>query len=165
MMNHKHLKFMREAIKEARKSAQEGGIPIGAVLVNDRNIVGRGYNKRVQNKSPILHAEMDCLENAGRMKEKDYTKCVLYSTLSPCDMCMGAVLLYKIPVVVIGENESFKGAEEHARSRGVTIINLDLNECKDMMKNFIRSKPKLWKEDIGEDTDTESCLKEPLLGV
>ena len=144
-----HLEFMKEAIEEARKGLREGGIPIGAVLVIDNKIVGRGHNRRIQKGSAILHAEMDCLENAGRLREKDYSRAVLYSTLSPCDMCTGAILLYKIPTVVIGENKTFKGPEDYSRRRGVKIINLDLEECKEMMEVFIKSKPGLWNEDIG----------------
>jgi creatinine deaminase len=145
-----HAKYMQEAIKEARKGLREGGIPIGAVLVKDGKILGRGHNKRVQEKSAILHAEMDCLENAGRLKAKDYQKCALYSTLSPCDMCSGAVLLYKIPVVVIGENGTFKGPEAHLKRRGVKLIDLDQPECKEMMAAFIKERARLWNEDIGE---------------
>ncbi len=141
---------MKEAIKEARKGSREGGIPIGSVLVKDGRIIGRGHNRRVQKGSAILHAEMDCLENAGRLKAEDYEKCVIYSTLSPCDMCTGAILLYKIPVVVIGENKTFKGPEAYTRKRGVKLVNLDLPECKKMMEGFIAAKPKLWNEDIGE---------------
>ncbi|MDD5561061.1 MAG: nucleoside deaminase [Candidatus Omnitrophica bacterium] len=143
-------KFMREAIREARKSLIEEGIPIGAVLVKDGVIIARGHNRRIQKNSAILHAEMDCLENAGRLKSADYKKCVIYSTLSPCDMCMGAILLYKIPKVVIGENKTFKGPESYARKRGVKIINLDSADCKDLMRQFIKNRPKLWDEDIGE---------------
>lgn len=146
----KHLKFMKEAIKEARKGLKEGGIPIGSVLVKDGKIIGRGHNRRVQKRSAILHAEMDCLENAGRLKAKDFRRCVIYSTLSPCDMCAGAILLYKIPVVVIGENRTFKGPEGYSRKRGVKLINLDNEECRDLMRQFIRSKPRLWDEDIGK---------------
>ena len=141
---------MKEAIREARKGLREGGVPIGSVLVRDGKIIGRGHNRRVQKKSSILHAEMDCLENAGRLSAKDYKKCVLYSTLSPCDMCTGAILLYKIPVVVIGENKTFKGPEAYSRKRGVKLINLDLPECKKLMADFIPAKPRLWNEDIGE---------------
>jgi len=143
-------KFMREAIREARKGLAEGGIPIGAVLVKDGVIIARGHNRRMQKSSAILHAEMDCLENAGRLKSADYKKCAIYSTLSPCDMCMGAILLYKIPKVVIGENETFKGPENYARRRGVKIINLDSDDCKQLMRQFIKNKPKLWNEDIGK---------------
>jgi cytosine/creatinine deaminase len=141
---------MKEAVTEAQKGLHEGGIPIGSVLVKDGKIISRGHNRRVQKGSAILHAEMDCLENAGRLKAKDYEKCVIYSTLSPCDMCSGAILLYKIPVVVIGENKTFKGPEAHSRKRGIKLINLDLFECKKMMRDFIAAKPKLWNEDIGE---------------
>jgi len=141
---------MREAILEAKKGLKEGGIPIGSVLVKSGKIIGRGHNKRLQKKSAILHAEMDCLENAGRLKARDYKKCMLYSTLSPCDMCTGAILLYKIPTVVIGENKTFKGPERYSRKRGVRIINLDMPECRKLMEDFIRLKPGLWNEDIGE---------------
>jgi len=143
-------KFMREAIKEARKGLSEHGIPIGAVLVKDGVIIARGHNRRMQKSSAILHAEMDCLENAGRLKSADYKKCVIYSTLSPCDMCMGAILLYKIPKVVIGENKTFKGPESYARRRGVKIVNLDSADCRQLMQQFIKNKPGLWNEDIGE---------------
>jgi cytosine deaminase len=143
--------FMTVALEEAKKGLVEGGIPIGSVLVKDDRIIGRGHNKRIQNSSAVLHAETDCLENAGRLKAEDYEKCVLYSTLSPCDMCSGAVLLYKIPRIIIGENETFKGPEEYLKSRGVEIVNLDLEECKTLMKDFIASRPELWSEDIGEN--------------
>lgn len=141
---------MKEALKEAKKGLREGGIPIGSVLVKNGKIIGRGHNRRVQKYSAILHAEMDCLENAGRLKTNDYKKCAIYSTLSPCDMCTGAILLYKIPVVVIGENKNFKGPEAHSKKRGIKLINLDMGECKDLMSGFIRSKPTLWNEDIGK---------------
>ena len=123
-MNPTDLKFMKEALREARQGLREGGIPIGAVLVKDGRVIGRGHNRRVQKKSAILHAEMDCLENAGRLKAKDYRRCVIYSTLSPCDMCTGAILLYKIPRVVIGENKNLQGPgklfppQDHARQPG-----------------------------------------------
>jgi len=142
--------FMKEAIAEAKKGLEEGGIPIGSVLVIDGKIVGRGHNRRVQRGSAILHAEMDCLENAGRLSAKDYQKSVLYSTLSPCDMCSGAVLLYGIPRVIVGENKNFKGPEEYVRSRGVEVVVLDDSECISLMADFINSKPTLWNEDIGE---------------
>jgi len=138
-----HLKFMQEAIKEAKKSLKQGGIPIGSVLVKENKIIGRGRNRRVQKKSAILHAEMDCLENAGRLSARDYKKCIFYSTLSPCEMCSGAIKLYKISVVVIGENETFKGPLKK-------FINLNLKECKVLMKNFIKKNLKLWNEDIGK---------------
>lgn len=150
MKNSNHEKFMKEAIKEAKKGLSQGGIPIGSVLVKNEKIIGRGHNKRIQKKSSILHAEMDCLENAGRLKAKDYKKCTLYSTLSPCDMCTGAILLYKIPTIVIGENKTFKGPEKYSKSKGVEIINLQNEECKQLMKDFIKNNPKLWNEDIGE---------------
>ena len=142
--------FMQAAIEEARKGLAEGGIPIGSVLVLDGKIIGRGHNQRVQKGSAVLHAEMDCLENAGRLKATDYQRATLYSTLSPCDMCSGTVLLYGIPKVVIGENETFKGPEEYVKSRGVELVMVDNQECKDLMTKFIREKPELWNEDIGE---------------
>jgi cytosine deaminase len=144
--------FLDAAIAEAKKGAAEGGIPIGSVLVIDGRIVGRGHNRRVQQGSPILHAEMDCLENAGRLKAADYRRATLYSTLSPCDMCSGAILLYNIPKVVIGENRSFRGPEEYVRSRGVKVTVLNNPECCMLMETFIRDNPGLWDEDIGEET-------------
>jgi creatinine deaminase len=141
--------FMKEAIAEAKKGLDEGGIPIGSVLVIDGKIVGRGHNRRVQKGSAILHAEMDCLENAGRLSARAYQKSILYSTLSPCDMCSGAVLLYGIPRVIVGENRNFKGPEEYVKSKGVEVVVLDDRECITMMADFINSKPKLWNEDIG----------------
>jgi len=143
--------FLLEAINEAKKGLSEGGIPIGAVLVLDGKIIGKGHNRRVQNSSAILHAEMDCLENAGRLSANDYKKAILYSTLSPCDMCSGAVLLYGIKRVVIGENKTFKGPEEYVRLRGVTLDIVDNQECIDMMKVFIKQSPILWNEDIGKE--------------
>ena len=142
--------FMREAIEEARQGLAEGGIPIGSVLVVDGRIVGRGHNRRVQQGSAILHAEMDCLENAGRLTAGDYQRSILYSTLSPCDMCSGAVLLYKIPRVVIGENRTFRGPETYLRSRGVELEIVDNRECYELMQDFIRNHGALWNEDIGE---------------
>lgn len=141
--------FMAAAIEEARKGLAEGGIPIGSVLVLDGKIVGRGHNRRVQKGSAILHAEMDCLENAGRLKAKEYSRSVLYSTLSPCDMCSGTVLLYKILKVIIGENKTFQGPEEYVRSRGVELEILNLEECIQLMEDFIAARPELWNEDIG----------------
>ena len=143
-------KFLQAAIEEARKGLAEGGIPIGSVLVIDGQIVGRGHNRRVQRGSAILHAEMDAIENAGRLKASDYRRSVLYSTLSPCDMCSGTALLYRIPKVIIGENRTFQGPEEYVRSRGVTVEVVDDPECVGLMEDFIRSKPELWNEDIGE---------------
>jgi cytosine deaminase len=142
-------KYLQAAIDEAMKGRGSGGIPIGSVLVIDGEIVGRGHNQRVQNGSSVLHAEMDCLENAGRLKASDYRKSVLYSTLSPCDMCSGAVLLYGIPQVVIGENRTFQGPEDYVRSRGVQLEILDDDTCVQMMQDFIRENPALWNEDIG----------------
>ena len=141
--------FMRAAIDEARQGLAEGGIPIGSVLVIDGKIVGRGHNRRVQQGSAILHAEMDCLENAGRLTARDYQRAVLYSTLSPCDMCSGTALLYKIPKVVIGENVTFQGPEKYVRSRGVELVILNDPECIQMMRDFIADRPELWNEDIG----------------
>jgi cytosine deaminase len=142
--------FLAAAIDEAKKGLNEGGIPIGSVLVIDNEIVGRGHNRRVQKSSAILHAEMDCLENAGRLTAKDYRRTTLYSTLSPCDMCSGAVLLYGIPKVIIGENQTFKGPEEYLKSRGVEVSVIDNSECIDLMQSFIETQPQLWNEDIGE---------------
>jgi cytosine deaminase len=141
--------FMAAALEEARQGLAEGGIPIGSVLVLDGKIVGRGHNRRVQKGSPTLHAEMDCLENAGRLKAADYQRAVLYSTLSPCDMCSGTVLLYKIPRVIIGENKTFQGPEDYVRSRGVELVILNLPECISLMEEFIAARPELWNEDIG----------------
>ncbi len=142
-------KFMIEALAEARLGLREGGIPIGSVLVIDGEIAGRGHNRRIQKNSAILHAEMDCLENAGRLTSKEYKKAILYSTLSPCDMCSGTVLLYKIPRIIIGENKSFKGPENYLRSRGIELEILNDSECIKMMEDFIKSQPELWNEDIG----------------
>ena len=142
--------FLQEAIEEARQGLSEGGIPIGSVLVMGDQIVGRGHNRRVQQGSAILHAEMDCIENAGRLTASDYRKCVLYSTLSPCDMCSGATLLYKIPKVVIGENQTFQGPEAHLRARGVQLELVNDRECIRLMTEFIEAQPNLWYEDIGK---------------
>ncbi len=142
--------FMKAAIEEAKKGLAEGGIPIGSVLVIDGKIVGRGHNQRVQQGSAILHAEMAALEDAGRLTAKEYQRAVIYSTLSPCDMCSGAILLYKIPKVVIGENVTFKGPEDYVRSRGVEVEVLNDPECIHMMETFIAENPELWNEDIGE---------------
>jgi creatinine deaminase len=142
--------FMQAAIDEARAGLAEGGIPIGSVLVIDDRIVGRGHNRRVQRGSAILHAEMDAIENAGRLKAGDYRRAVLYSTLSPCDMCSGTALLYRIPRIVIGENRTFRGPEDYLRSRGILLDVVDDPECIRLMEEFIRSNPALWDEDIGE---------------
>ena len=140
-----------EALKEARKGYQEGGIPIGSVLVYNNDIIGRGHNRRIQNGSPILHAEMDALDNAGRQPSSIYRDCTLYTTLSPCSMCSGAILLYQIPKVVIGENRNFKGAEDLLLSNGVHITLLDNRNCFNLLKAFIIKKPDLWFEDIGTE--------------
>jgi cytosine deaminase len=142
--------FLKVAIDEAKAGLAEGGIPIGSVLVIDGRIVGRGHNRRVQKGSAILHAEMDCLENAGRLKASDYRRSVLYSTLSPCDMCSGTALLYGIPKVVIGENRTFRGPEDYLRSRGVELVIVDNEECRRLMEAFIQKRPEVWNEDIGE---------------
>jgi creatinine deaminase len=142
--------FLRAAMEEARQGLAEGGIPIGSVFVIDGQIVGRGHNRRVQNGSAILHAEMDAIEHAGRLKASDYRRGVLYSTLSPCDMCAGMALLYRIPKIVIGENRTFQGPEDYVRSRGVTLEIVDDPDCVKLMEEFIRSKPELWNEDIGK---------------
>jgi len=142
-------KFMKEAIAEAEAGLAEGGIPIGAVLVHQGKIIGRGHNRRVQQGSAILHGEMDALENGGRLPVSVYTQSVLYTTLSPCAMCSGAILLYRIPHVVVGENVTFMGEEELLRSRGVIVDILQNARCIEMMKQFILKNPSLWNEDIG----------------
>jgi cytosine deaminase len=141
--------FMLAAIEEAKQGLAEGGIPIGSVLVIDGRIVGRGHNRRVQRGSAILHAEMDAIESAGRLTARDYARGELYSTLSPCDMCSGAALLYKIPKIVIGENQTFRGPEDYVRSRGVELTILNDPECVRLMREFIAARPELWNEDIG----------------
>ncbi|MDQ3120434.1 MAG: nucleoside deaminase [Verrucomicrobiota bacterium] len=142
-------KFLRESIDEAKKGLAEGGIPIGSVLVCDGEIIGRGHNQRVQKESVIHHAEMNCLENAGRQKASVYRGCTIYSTLSPCPMCSGAIVLYGIPRVVIGENITFQGSEDYLRSSGVRIEVAQDDECVRLMRDFIRDHPELWNEDIG----------------
>jgi creatinine deaminase len=142
--------FLQAAIEEARRGLSKGGIPIGSVLVIDGKIFGRGHNQRVQKDSVIRHAEMDCLENGGRLQPSQYRRATLYSTLSPCDMCSGAVLLYRIPRVMIGENRTFRGPEDYIRSRGVNIQVVDSVACVELMEQFIREHPTLWNEDIGE---------------
>src|SRR5580693_3009417 len=141
--------FLQAAIDEAKKGLAEGGIPIGSVLVLDGKIIGRGHNQRVQQGSVIHHAEMNCLENAGRLKAAVYQKCTLYSTLSPCPMCSGAALLYKIPHIVIGENVTFQGPEQYVRSQGVKVDVLQDADCIKLMRDFIAARPELWNEDIG----------------
>jgi creatinine deaminase len=139
--------FMKAAIDEAKKGLEEGGIPIGSVLVKDGKIIGRGHNKRVQDGDPMEHAEIDCLRHVGRIGS--YENTVLYSTLMPCYLCSGAVVQFKIKEVVAGENSTFKGGKEFMEEHGVKVTNLDLKECKDLMKDFIDKNPDLWKEDIG----------------
>lgn len=142
--------YLDAAIQQAREGLDSGGIPIGSVLVIGGKIVGAGHNRRIQRGSPVLHAEMDCLENAGRLSAADYQRAVLYSTLSPCDMCSGAILLYKIPRVVIGENHTFQGPEDYLRSRGVELEIVQEPRCIRLMEDFIRDHDAVWNEDIGE---------------
>ncbi len=149
--------FMQAAYQEAKKGRDEGGIPIGSVLVLDGNIIGRGHNQRVQQDSAILHAELAALEDAGRLTPDEYQRAILYSTLSSCDMCSGAILLFKIPKVVIGENRTFSGPEALLRSRGVTVDVLDDADCINLLQDFIREKPGLWGEDIGLHEDELTC--------
>ncbi|WP_158748242.1 nucleoside deaminase [Acidobacterium sp. S8] len=141
--------FLKAAIEEARIGLAQNGIPIGSVLVIDGEIISRGHNKRVQEGNPILHAEIDCLANAGRLGFSQYSRAVLYTTLSPCDMCSGAILLYKIPKVVIGENRTFRGPEEYLRSRNITLEVVDDEDCYHLMQDFIARNIELWNEDIG----------------
>ena len=143
-------KFLEAALEEAKKGLAEGGIPIGSVLVIDDQIVGRGHNQRIQKGRAILHAEMNCLENAGRLKASEYRRATLYSTLSPCDMCSGTVLLYGSPKVVGGENPTVQGPEDYLKSRSVEVVVVDNQECHQLMERFINSHPELWNEDIGE---------------
>lgn len=143
-------KFLMEAINEAKKGLAEGGIPIGSVIVHNEKILGKGHNRRIQKGSVVLHGEMDAFENAGRQSASVYKKCTLYTTLSPCPMCAGAILLYGIPKVVIGEHETFLGDESLLKERGVEVIVADSSECKELMKQFIRNNPALWNEDIGK---------------
>jgi cytosine deaminase len=141
--------YLLAAIEQARKSLSEGGIPIGSVLVHDGQIIGRGHNCRVQTGSAIDHGEMNCLRNAGRLPARIYRNSTIYSTLSPCPMCSGAIVLYKIPRVVVGENKTFLGAEDYMRSQGIQVDVVQDEECIQMMTDFIRLKPELWNEDIG----------------
>jgi len=141
--------FLDAAIEQARKSLSEGGIPIGSVLVHGGKIIGRGHNCRVQTGSPIDHGEMNCLRNAGRLPAKVYQECTIYSTLSPCPMCSGAIVLYKIPIVVVGENATFLGAEDYMRNHGIRVDVANDDECVRLMADFIKAKPELWSEDIG----------------
>lgn len=141
--------FFEEAVNQAKKGLQEGGIPIGSVIVHDNKILGKGHNKRIQEESVVLHGEMDALENAGRQKAAVYKESILYTTLSPCPMCSGTIILYGIPKVVVGENRTFLGEEDLLRSKGIEVIVLNDAECIDMMTKFINEKPQLWNEDIG----------------
>ena len=143
-------KFLKAAIDEAKIGMSSGGIPIGSVLVIDGHIVGRGHNQRIQKGRSVLHAEMDCLENSGRLKASDYRRATLYSTLSPCDMCSGAILLYGVPKVVIGENQTFCGPEKYLQSRGVELVISNDHECRELLQSFIQKNPELWNEDIGK---------------
>jgi creatinine deaminase len=145
-----HLRFMGVAIEQARTGRAEGGIPIGAALVVDNDVVATGRNRRVQQGSAIRHGETDALETAGRLPARVYRSATMYTTLSPCDMCTGAILLYGIPRVVMGENRTFVGAEDLLRERGVEVINLNHDECYQLMSEFIAENPSLWNEDIGE---------------
>ena len=142
--------FLQAAVEEARAGLREGGIPIGSVIVHEGKIIGRGHNRRIQKGSTVLHGEMDALENAGRLPPSIYRECTLYTTLSPCPMCSGAILLYKIPHVIIGENKTFMGAEDHLRANGVKLEVANDPSCVATMENFIRVNPALWNEDIGE---------------
>ncbi len=142
--------FMAAALAEARSGAAAGGIPIGAVLVRDGVVIGRGHNQRVQRGDPVLHAEIDCLRAAGRLSASDYRRCTMYTSLSPCAMCSGAIALFGIPRVVIGENRTFRGEEDWLAARGVTLRNLQLDEATALMRAFIAAHPELWCEDIGE---------------
>jgi creatinine deaminase len=143
-------RFMQAAIEEAQKGLVEGGIPIGSVIVHNNKIIGRGHNRRVQNGSPILHGEMDAFENAGRQSAQIYREATIYTTLSPCAMCSGAIILYGINHVVIGENRTFMGEEALIKSKGISVEVLQNQQCIDLMKDFINTKPQLWNEDIGE---------------
>lgn len=143
-------KYMQAAIAEAQKGLAEGGIPIGSVIVHKGTIIGRGHNRRVQKGSVVLHGEMDAFENAGRQAASVYKECVLYTTLSPCPMCSGAILLYGIPKVIVGENQTFMGSEDLLRAQGVDVEVLNNEKCVQMMQDFIDQKPQLWHEDIGE---------------
>ena len=143
--------FLAHAIEQARIGREEGGVPIGAALMADGRVLGVGRNRRVQDGSAIRHGETDALENAGRLPASVYRRATMYTTLSPCDMCTGAILLYGIPRVVMGENRTFVGGEDHLRARGVEVVNLDSEECVELMREFIAAHPEIWNEDIGEE--------------
>lgn len=150
------IEHLQEAIDQAQKGLAEGGIPIGSVISHRGTILGKGHNKRIQNGSVILHGEMDAFENAGRQEATVYQESILYTTLSPCPMCAGAILLYGIPLVIIGENKTFMGAEELLRKNGVELVVLQNKDCIEMMTSFIKENPELWNEDIGETGDHHS---------
>jgi creatinine deaminase len=143
--------FLAHAIEQARIGRDEGGVPIGAALVADGRVLGVGHNRRVQQGSAIRHGETDALENVGRLPASVYRRATMYTTLSPCDMCTGAILLYGIPRVVMGENRTFVGGEDYLRARGVEVVNLDSEECVELMREFIAAHPEIWNEDIGEE--------------
>ena len=145
-----HEEYMQLAIDQAAKSLNEGGIPVGSVLVHNSEVIGSGHNRRVQQGSVVLHGEMDALENAGRLAAEVYRECTIYTTLSPCMMCTGAILLYGIPRVVVGENQTFMGEEQLLAERGVEVVVLDNAECKNLMQEFIRQYPEVWQQDIGQ---------------
>lgn len=146
--------FMQEAIKEAEKSLADGGIPIGAVLVKDGEIISRGHNRLIQNDSVILHAEMDAIENAGRLNYEDYIECTLYTTLSPCPMCSGAMILYNIPRVVIGENTTLMGAENLLKCNGVEVVVLNDSKCRDLFLEYTCNNSEIWKEELAKVGNT-----------
>ena len=151
-MENRDLELLAHAIAEARIGRDEGGVPIGGALIgDDGTVLGVGHNRRVQEGSAIKHGETDALENAGRLPASAYRKATMYTTLSPCDMCTGAILLYGIPRVVMGENRTFVGGEDYLRARGVEVVNLDSQECVDLMNEFIEAHPEIWNEDIGEE--------------
>lgn len=145
---------MEEAIKEAKLSSKEGGLPIGAVLVKDNEIISRGHNRLIQNNSTILHAEMDAIENAGQLTYSDYQKCTLYTTLSPCPMCSGAVILYNIPRVVIADNQTLMGAESLLKDNGVELIVLNIDECRELFEDFIKNNPGIWEKELAKVGNT-----------
>ena len=151
MTSPSHAELLAPALAEARRGRDEGGVPIGAALVVDGQVIAVGHNRRVQEGSAIKHGETDCLEAAGRLPASVYARATMVTTLSPCDMCTGAILLYKIPRVIIGENRTFLGGEELLRSRGVEVVVLDDAECVELMEDFIAREPALWNEDIGEE--------------
>jgi cytosine deaminase len=151
MMGDRDHEFLAHAIEQARIGRDEGGVPIGAALVADGQVIAVGRNRRVQDNSAIRHGETDALENAGRLPASVYRRATMYTTLSPCDMCTGAILLYGIPRVVMGENRTFVGGEDLLRSRGVEVVNVDSQECVDLMNEFIAAHPEIWNEDIGEE--------------